>query len=187
MTDRGRGYVEGMTMPLREPDGEPASVTTGEALADVLAAQHQDLQDAWNKVPQLHDGAREDVFLHARRRLAVHVALEQVLLAPRLDDVEVGIDLDLERQQAELDRAVLHAEGRSETSEEFVAACAAVAAAFEHHTAAQERMVLTGVLPEPDREVVDTALALWDGSGDAYLGNTWSEMRATSIEQLSRD
>jgi hypothetical protein len=156
-------------------------VTTGEELADLLADQHGELRESWGRVASLHDCAQEDVFLHARRRLAVHIALEHVLLVERLRDARAAGELE-----AALDRAVNAAEEAGPGSPEFGAACSRVAEAFVRHSSAQERMVLTGVLPDPDREVVDTALALWDGTGDAYLGNTWAEMRATSVEQLSR-
>lgn len=166
-----------MTAPLREPDTARPTVTTGEELADLLAAQHGELREAWCRVPLLHAGARADVFLHARRRLAVHVALEQVVLAPRLSDTG--------EQEASLDREVVAAEREGLESLGFDAACARVAVAFLRHSAAQEEMVLTGVLPDSDREAVGAAKALWDGSGDAYLGNTWAEMRTIAVEQLS--
>jgi hypothetical protein len=171
-----------MTASLREPDSDRPLITTGEELADLLVDQHSELREAWGRVASLHDCAREDVFLHARRRLAVHVALEHVLLVPRLRDAEAAAELG-----AALDREVSAAEEAGPASPEFDAACSRVAEAFVRHSSTQERMVLTGVLPDHDREVVDTALALWDGTGDAYLGNTWAEMRATSVEQLSRE
>jgi hypothetical protein len=46
---------------------------------------------------------------------------------------------------------------------------------------------MTGTLQEREQGVVVTATGLWDGVGDAYLGNTWAEMRATALEQLSPD
>ena len=152
-------------------------MTTGEELEELLAEQHGELREAWCRVPLLHAGAREDVFLHARRLLAVHVALEQVVLAPRLAEVEEA--------EAVLGREVLAAEGEGLESLGFDAACARVAVAFLRHSAALEEVRLAGVLPDADREAVATAVALWDGTGDAYLGNTWVEMRATAVEQLA--
>lgn len=171
-----------MTASLREPDSDRPLVTTGEELADLLAEQHGELREAWGRVASLHACAREDVFLHARRRLAVHVALEHVLLVSRLPDAGAADELE-----AALDREVSATEEAGSESPGFDAACSRVAEAFVRHSSTQERMVLTGVLPEADREVVDIALSLWEGTGDAYLGNTWAEMRATSMEQLSRD
>lgn len=152
-------------------------MTTGEELAELLAEQHGELREAWCRVPLLHAGAREDVFLHARRLLAVHVALEQIVLAPRLAEVE--------ETEAVLGREVLAAEGEGLESLGFDAACARVAVAFLRHSAALEEVRLAGVLPDADREAVATAVALWDGTGDAYLGNTWVEMRDTAVEQLA--
>lgn len=166
-----------MTAPLGEPDAGRVPVTTGEELAELLADQHGELREAWCRVPRLHAGAREDVFLHARRLLAVHVALEQVVLAPRLDEVVEA--------EAALGREVLAAEEEGLESLGFDAACARVAVAFLRHSAALEEVRLTGVLPDADREAVATAVALWDGTGDAYLGNTWVEMRDTAVEQLA--
>ena len=174
----GSGTALGMSPPLRETESERRPVATGEDLAELLATQHEELRETWSRVPLLRAGAREDVFLHARRRLAVHLALEQVVLAPRL-----GLDAD--EREAALERAVVGAEHEGREAVGFEAACAAVVAAFLRHSDAQEQLVLTGVLPDPDRAAVDTALALWNGSGDAYLGNTWAEMRATAVAQLS--
>jgi hypothetical protein len=166
-----------MTAPPLEPDTGRPPVTTGEGLAELLAAQHAELAEAWRRIPTLHAGAREDVFLHARRRLAVHLALEEVLLAPHL---QTG---DAER--AVLEREVLSAEHAGPGAPTFDAACARVAGTLLRHGAAQEAVVMTGTLPEREQEVVSTAVALWDGAGDAYLGNAWAEMRATALEQLA--
>jgi hypothetical protein len=166
-----------MTTPLREPDAGRAPVTTGEELAALLAEQHGVLREAWCRVPLLHAGAREDVFLHARRLLAVHVALEQVVLGPRLGTIDGG--------GAMLDREVVEAEREGMESLGFDAACARVAVAFLRHSAAMDEVRFTGVLPDADRVAVTTAVALWDGTGDAYLGNTWADMRDTALQQLT--
>ncbi|WP_457207500.1 hypothetical protein [Nocardioides sp. P5_C9_2] len=166
-----------MSTPVREslPAGP---VTTGEQLAELLSLQHEELREAWCRVPLLHAGAREDVFLHARRRLAIHVALEHAVLAPHLPHVR-----DVE---AELDREVVAAEGETPESLGFDAACARVAVAFLRHSATLDEVDLAGALPEAEREAVTTAVALWDGAGDAYLGNSWEEMRETAVAQLLR-
>lgn len=176
MLERRRGYVVGMSAPLREPEAA-GPITTGEELTRLLAVQHSELREAWCRVPLLHAGAREDVFLHARRRLAVHVALEHTLLGARVEGVRDAVD--------ELDREVVAAEGEQPESLGFDAACARVAVAFLRHSAAVDGLVLAGVLPEPEREAVAAAVALWDGAGDAYLGNTWTEMRETALAQLT--
>ncbi|KRF29403.1 hypothetical protein ASG94_20690 [Nocardioides sp. Soil805] len=171
------GTAMGMSAPLHEPDAV-VPVTTGEELAHRLAAQHEELREEWCRVPRLHAGAREDVFLHARRRLAVHVALEHAVLGPRLDSVREA--------EAELDREVVAAEGEEPESLGFDAACARVAVSFLRHSATVDEHVLAGVLPDDERQAVAAALALWDGAGDAYLGNTWSEMRETAVAQITR-
>lgn len=153
-------------------------MTTGEQLARLLATQHEELRDAWCRVSRLHAGAREDVFLHARRRLAIHVALEHAVLAPRLPHVR--------EEEAELDREVAAAEAEAPESLGFDAACARVAVAFLRHSATLDEVALAGVLPDAEREAVTAALALWEGAGDAYLGNSWGEMRETAGAQLAR-
>ncbi len=165
-----------MSATPREPDA-PVLVTTGDELAELLAIQHLELREAWCRVPLLHAGAREDVFLHARRRLAVHVALEHAVLGTRLEDLQGAL--------VELDREVLAAEGEEPESLGFDAACARVAVSFLRHSATVDGLVMAGVLPGPEREAVATAIALWDGVGDAYLGNTWDEMRETALAQLT--
>jgi hypothetical protein len=62
-----------------------------------------------------------------------------------------------------------------------------VAATVRRHGVAHDAVVMTGTLPEHEQGVVVTAVGLWDGVGDAYLGNTWAEMASTALEQLSPD
>jgi hypothetical protein len=177
-----------MTGHLPEPEAA-RPVSTGEELAELLSAQHAEVREAWSRVPELHACARDDVFLHARRRLAVHLGLERAVLGPRLRQADgtVGLEPHL---GADLDEQVLAAERAAEgddgtESPDVDAACERVAAAFLRHAEAQERVALTGPLPDADREVVDRAVALWDGVGDAYLGNTWAEMVEVTIDQLA--
>lgn len=147
-----------------------------EQLADLLQRQHAELRTMLCRVPRLHDGAREDVFLRARRLLAVHIELESALLLPRLDGVPEHFRLDEEIEAAE------H-EGLE--SIDFDAAQARVAVAFLRHVGVLEGLTLWGQLSARDEEVVATATRLWDGLGDAYLGNTWSDMVAAASESLS--
>jgi hypothetical protein len=176
-----------MTVALPE-HGAGGSVATGEELADLLSVQHADLVDAWSRVSQLHACAREDVFLHARRRLALHLALERVVLGPRLDP-GASAGPGESPLAAEPGEDVVAAEGAAleegTESPGFDAASARVADLLRDHVAAQDRLVLTGPLPDPDRRAVEVALALWDGAGDAYLGNTWSEMVEVARDQLA--
>jgi hypothetical protein len=177
-----------MTGQLPEPEAAPP-VTTGEELADLLSEQHADVREAWSRVSHLHACAREDVFLHARRRLAVHLGLERAVLGPRLRQADGAVGLephlgaDLDEHVVAAER-VAGAEGGTE-SPEFEAACERVAAAFLRHAEAQERVAMTGPLPEADREAVHNAVALWHGVGDVYLGNTWAEMLEVTTDQLA--
>lgn len=167
-----------MTGTSHEPGAGRPAATSGEELAGLLAAQHAYLREAWCRVPLLHGRAREDVFLHARRMLAVHVALERVVLAPRLGEVD--------GQELAIDHEVVAAELEGLESLDFDVACARIAVAFLRHSAdVDQQLVLTGPLPERDRRAVDTAVALWEGDGDAYPGNTWAEMVSTAVGQLT--
>jgi hypothetical protein len=147
-----------------------------EELAALLRRQHTELRTLLCRVPLLHDGARQDVFLRARRLLAVHLELESAILLPRLGAVPDHFRLDEEVEAAER-------EGLE--SIDFDAAQARVAMAFLRHVAVQEGLTLLGQLSARDEEVVATATRLWDGLGDAYLGNTWSDMVAAASESLS--
>lgn len=147
-------------------------------LAELLKRQHAELRTMLCRVPLLHDGAREDVFLRARRLLAVHLELESALLLPRLGVVPDHFRLDDEVEAAE------H-EGLE--SIDFDAAQARVAIAFLRHVGVQEGLAVSGQLSAREEEVVATATRLWDGFGEAYLGNTWSDMVAAASDSLSSE
>lgn len=147
-------------------------------LAELLKRQHAELRTMLCRVPLLHDGAREDVFLRARRLLAVHLELESALLLPRLGGVPDHFRLDDEVEAAE------H-EGLE--SIDFDAAQARVAIAFLRHVGVQEGLAVSGQLSAREEEVVATATRLWDGLGEAYLGNTWSDMVAAASDSLSSE
>lgn len=153
-----------------------SEVTTAEDLARLLHTQHAELSSALCRVPQLHHGARKDVFLQARRHLAVHTALEVVVLAPRLLQVPDHFRLDPE---------VVAAEDQATASMDFDAAHARLTVAFLHHVQEQERQQLAGPLSRRDRGAVEVAVRLWNGEGDAYLGNTWEEMVTSASEQVA--
>ncbi len=172
--DRFGGYGPVMT-DTRLPLEEAPSIVTGEDLADLLGRQHSELRTLLCRVPLLHDGAREDVFLRARRLLAVHLELETELLLPGLDRVPADFRLDEE---------VVAAEREGLESIDFDAALARVAVAFLRHVGVLEGVRLRGQLSPPAGEAVAAAIRLWDGRGDAYLGNTWSDMVATVSEQV---
>jgi hypothetical protein len=175
MHPHGRtGYGDGMVN--RHPRPEAPELSTGEDLAQLLHSQHVELSDALCRIPQLHDGGREDVFLQARRHLAVHTALEVVVLAPRLLPVPDHFRLDTE---------VLAAEDGATESLAFDAAHARLTVAFLHHVQQQERQDLTGPLSERERSAAEVAVHLWNGDGDVYLGSTWAEMVTTACEHVA--
>lgn len=155
---------------------EVQSVKTGEDLAVLVRRQHEELRAMLCRVSLLHDGAREDVFLRARRLLAVHLELEAAVLLPRLGGMPEHFRLDEEIEAAE-------AEGMESLG--FDAAQARVAVAFLRHRDLVEGLSLSGPLSDRDEEAVAAAVRLWDGQGDAYLGNTWSDMVTAVSEQVA--
>lgn len=158
------------------PLDESPSVTTAGELSQLLHAQHCELSVTLCRLPRLHDGAREDVFLQARRRLAVHTALEVVVLAPRMLRVP---------EHFRLDREVAAAEQDALETTDFDAAQARLTVAFLHHVQVQERQDLVEPLSARERSAVDVAVQLWSGDGDAYLGNTWADMVTTACELVA--
>ncbi len=173
---RIRGYGAGMIDP--HLGDRATAVSTGEELAQLLHTQHAELSAALCRIPRLRDGGREDVFLQARRHLAVHTALEVVVLAPRLLPIPDHFRLDAE---------VVAAEQAAVESIEFDAAHARLTVAFLHHVQMQERQDLAGPLSKRERTAVEVAVQLWNGDGDVYLGGTWAEMVTTACEHVAGD
>jgi hypothetical protein len=168
------GYGPGMTH-----SGPPLSTThpvvSGDDVAGLLGRQHAELRTLLTRVPTLHDAAREDVFLRVRRLLAIHLELETVLLLPRLDGVPDDFRPDEE---------IVAAEHEELESTDFDAAMARVADALLRHVGVLGEVRLSGQLSPREGEAVAAAIRLWDGQGDAYLGNTWSEMVAAVSHEL---
>ena len=130
--------------------------------------------DGLRGVPGVHDVQLVDQ--------TVHLAVEGVVLGPRLDaGAAPRLQVDLDDDVVAAERA---ADEEGVESPGFDAACARVGEVLLGHVGAHERVVLTGPLPEPDRQAVEAAVALWDGTGDAYLGNTWAEMVEVAADQL---
>lgn len=153
--------------------GEPP--VSHDQLVDLLHEQHVELVRTLDRVPKLSGCAREDVFLRARRLLAVHETLERLLV-----DRDAALDPGLGDDVAEVE-ALPH------DSAEFETAYARVvrdhlARTQDHEQRLAERV---GRLGEDDRTRVATAVRMWHGDGDAYLGNTFAEMLATAAEQLA--
>jgi len=171
---RANGYGPGM-MHSRPPHSETRPVVTGDEVAGLLGRQHTELRKLLARVPRLHDGAREDVFLRVRRLLAIHLELETVLLLPRLDGVPDHFRPDEE---------IVAAEHEELESVDFDAAMARVAAGVLRHVGVLGEVRLSGQLTPGEGKAVAAAVRLWDGRGDAYLGNTWSEMVAAVSDAL---
>lgn len=174
MATRQVGTDRGMTDFFSPIAGSPP-VVTGEELAELLGQQHAELRSLLCRVPLLHDGAREDVFLRGRRLLAIHLGLEAFVLLPGLDGAD---DRD------HLDEEIAAAEQEGLESIDFDAALARLAIAFLRHVGMQGGVGPPDQLSPRMGEAVVAAVRLWEGRGDAYLGNTWSEMVATVTAQL---
>lgn len=171
---RANGYGPRMTHS-RPPHSAARPVVTGDEVAGLLGRQHTVLRTLLARVPRLHDAAREDVFLRVRRLLAIHLELETVLLLPRLEGVPVHFRPDEE---------IVAAEHEELESIDFDAAMVRVAAALVRHVGVLGEVRLSGQLSPREGEAVAAAVRLWDGRGDAYLGNTWSEMVAAVSHEL---
>lgn len=171
---RANGYGPGMT-DFSPPLSEGHPVVTGDEVAGLLGRQHTELHALLCRVPLLHDGAREDVFLRARRLLAIHLELETLLLLPRLEGAPDHFRPDEE---------IVAAEDEELESRDFGAAMARVSVAFLKHVGVLGGVRLSGQLSPREGEAVAAAIRLWDGRGGAYLGNTWSEMVAAVSDQL---
>jgi hypothetical protein len=161
------------------PLDETPPVETGEELAELLRQQHAELRTMLCRVPLLHDGAREDVFLRSRRLLAVHLGLESALLLQR-----TGALPDHERLGELVEAAERAAEETGVESIDFDAAQARVAIGLLRHEGVLETLTLVGQLSAREEEVVAAAVRLWEGRGDAYLGNTWPDMVTAVSHQL---
>jgi hypothetical protein len=162
------------------PGYEP-TVSSGEELVVLLRAQHDDLAVALSRLLSLTGAAREDEFLQVRRKLAVHEALEAVLVGARLPGGAAPDPVDCRDE-------VVAAEQQPREAWSFVEAAERLLATQLRHAEVQERSVLqllSGDLTQEERAVVGTALSLWHGEGDVYLGNSFGDMQRTAAEQLA--
>ena len=153
-------------------------------LTRVLQRQHQDLQESMTHLPGLQGAARCDVFLHVRRRLAVHQAFEELVVLPRLGPAPDGAPAQL----LTLERDVVVAEQLPIDSPEFDSAFARLVAAHIHHTREQEAEIFPRLgepLTPEESALVSTAAQLWLGGGEAYLGNTYGQMVLAARDQLA--
>jgi hypothetical protein len=149
--------------------------STWDDVAAVVSRQHAELNEELGRIPTLSGSARLDVSLHLRRRLAVHEALERVLLAPPVADPLDG-----------LRRVIAAVEGAEADGDD-----ADVAAAWVRARAAFVRHVEVSVSPShgdlsaAQRAVLDEAVRLWEDGGDAYAGNEYDAMVNLALQQLA--
>ncbi len=147
---------------------------TDDALAAAWREQREELERAFARISELDGPAREDLFLRARRLLAVHVTLQRMLPAAG------------PRPAPSLEAEVAEAEELDHGSPAFARAAARIAAAHSGSLPPEPDLGdRVDLLPELDRARVAAALRLAEGEGDGYLGNTYAEMLAAAEEQLS--
>ncbi|QZY29998.1 hypothetical protein [Nocardioides coralli] len=151
-------------------------LSTRDDLVALLRDQHDDLRVTLERLPRLAGPARDDEFWQVRRRLAVHHALESLLLA-------TGAARDL---RPDLGEAIGDVEQLDTDDSAFAAAARRVLLAHEQHVEHQEPVLrdLAGELTEVERAVAETAVALWLGEGDTYLGHDYRDMVAAARSQL---
>lgn len=157
------------------------TVLSGVDLVELLRAQHDELGEALTRLPALRGAARADVYLQLRRRFAVHEALEAQLVAARLPG-SVALDLD------SLHEEVLASERSRLDEPTFDLALVRLLAAHRRHVQAQEEHVLgelSGALGSGEQAVASTAISMWLGDGEVYLGNEFAAMVTAARDQLA--
>jgi hypothetical protein len=147
-------------------------------VAALAERQHRVLFDGLSRVPDLTGSAQLDVCLHARRRLAVHEALEQAVVTSRTGADTHGLGREI--RAAELAEA-------TGTEAAVSAAWRRLRAAFVRHVELVEGTgvgALEGELDRRERAEVAEALRLWEGEGDAFLGNEYDVMLGVALQQI---
>jgi hypothetical protein len=166
------------TGPWREaPTYEPPPATWAEVEA-LTRRQHELLLEEVSRIPDLGGSAQRDVCLHARRRMAAHAALEQAVTSRTGAPTH---DLGREIRAAEL------AEAHS-TEDDVAAAWRQVGVAFVRHIELAEGAVVGGLhgeLTPREHAEVSEALWLWEGGGDAFLGNEYDAMLGVALDQIA--
>lgn len=166
------------TDPWREHLTRETSPRSWAEVAALVERQHRLLFDELSRIPGLTGLAQLDVCLHARRRLAVHEALEQAVVTARTGAGTHGLGREI--RAAEL----AEAEG---TEAVVSAAWRRLRAAFVRHVELVEAAgvgALTGELDPQERSEVAQALRLWEGEGDAFLGNEYDVMLGVALQQI---
>lgn len=157
----GNGYAVGMVPEHLAP------------AARLLRRQHDSLHEELSRLELLEGAAHADVFLQARRRLAVHLALER-LAVPGAGSALVAAVIRAEEIGSE------GAAGREATTR--------ILRAYRAHLTQEAQQVsrageaVTDVPPA----VVALAEELWHGGGETYLGTTLATMLEHAAAELRR-
>lgn len=141
--------------------------------ARLLRRQHDSLHEELARLEPLEGAARADVFLQFRRRLAVHLALEH-LIVPGAGSALVAAVTRAEEVGPE------GAPGRDATTR--------ILLTYRAHLA-QEAQHLAGpggAASEVPEAVVAVAEELWQGGGESYLGTTLGTMLEHAAAELRR-
>ncbi|HEX5969217.1 MAG TPA: hypothetical protein VFY88_12120 [Intrasporangium sp.] len=149
--------------------------STWDDVVDVVRRQHAELGEELLRISALTGSARLDVSLLIRRRLAVHEALEHVLVGPVTADPPGGLRPIVE--------AIEGAEADGDDAD-VAAAWVRARAAFLQHVEASVAPS-NGYLSAPQRAVLGEAVRLWEGRADAYLGHEYDVMLNVALQQLS--
>jgi hypothetical protein len=160
--------------------GTDATVRRWADVAGLLRSQHEELLEQLSRLVHLSGQAREDEFLQARRRLAVHGALEAELLSPRLAGEAAATPIDVAKE-------VLAAEAQGTADPAFEEAATQLLATLLRHAELQEHTVLdraAGELTTQEQAMAEAGVRLWYGEGEAYLGNDYREMVDSASAQL---
>lgn len=157
----GSGYAAGMVPEHLAP------------AARLLARQHDSLHEELTRLELLEGAAHADVFLLVRRRLAVHLALERLVVPGAGSALVVAV------VRAE-DVGPEGAAGREATARILRAHRAHLAQETQHLT--RPGVVFADVHPA----VVALAEELWHGGGETYLGTNLTTMLEHAAAELSR-
>lgn len=157
----GSGYAAGMVPEHLAP------------AARLLRRQHDSLHEELARLELLEGAAHADVFLQVRRRLAVHLALERLVVAG------TGAALVAAVQWAE-EVGPEGAAGREAT--------ARILRAYRAHLTqeAQQLARTAGAVAAVGPAVVALAEELWHGGGETYLGTNLTTMLEHAAAELRR-
>lgn len=167
------------TASWREHPTDETPPSTWAEVAALARRQHQMLHEELSRIPDLGGSAQLDVCLHTRRRMAAHEALEQAVMTARSGAGAHSLGREVRAAElAEIDG----------TEDDVSAAWRHVGVAFLRHVELAEGAGVGGLrgdlAPQEQAEVAE-ALRLWEGRGDAFLGNEYDVMLAVALDQMA--